>query len=175
MADRDAGEPARPAPFEEPAEAPPDVASFGRWLERERELRGLDRDEVGRRTKLGPGIVEALESGELARMPPRAYLLGYLRAWAAAVGLDPDDVVLRWQEVEAHGGEPPSAEAAPRARLRRGLDPRLLLVALLAAVALALVLFASTRRPRPLKLAPTRAPAERGSYYQPEAAPHEAR
>jgi cytoskeletal protein RodZ len=32
------------------------------------------------------------------RMPPRAYAVGYLRAYAAAVGLDADDVVLRFEE-----------------------------------------------------------------------------
>ncbi|BDG08048.1 helix-turn-helix domain-containing protein [Anaeromyxobacter paludicola] len=168
MAEREG--PVAPSPFEEGAEAPPDVASFGRWLERERELRGLDREEVGRRAKLGTGIVEALESGELARMPPRAYLLGYLRAWAGAAGLDPDEVVLRWQEVEGGLGAA-EAEAPARPRPRRSLDPRLLVAVLLAAAALALVLFASTRRPAPLKLDPTRTPGERGSYYQPEAAP----
>ncbi|HZZ84669.1 MAG TPA: helix-turn-helix transcriptional regulator [Anaeromyxobacteraceae bacterium] len=174
MADQEPRATAAPVPLEELGEAPPDVASFGRWLVQERELRGLDRDQVGRLTKLGPGIVVALESGELARMPPRAYLLGYLRAWATAVGLDPDDVVLRWQEVEGAGGEP-APEPAPRARTGRRLDLRLLVAALLAAAALALVVFASTRRPQPLKLDPSRTPAARGSYYQPEAAPHEAR
>lgn len=165
---------AAPAPVFDEEEAPPDVASFGRWLVRERELRGLGQDEVGRLTKLGSGIVEALESGDLGRMPPRAYLLGYLRAWAAAVGLDPDDVVLRWQEVEGPGAEEPEEES-PRPRRRAGLDGRVVLAVLLAAVALALVLFASTRRPGPLKLDPARAPAARGSYYQPEAPPPEAR
>jgi transcriptional regulator with XRE-family HTH domain len=63
------------------------LAAFGRWLVRERELRGLRRDEVARATKLAPGVVEALESGEQARIPPHAYVVGYLRAYAQAVGL----------------------------------------------------------------------------------------
>lgn len=74
------------------------LAAFGRWLARERELRGLARDEVSRRIKLAPGVVEALESGEEARMPPRAYALGWLRAYASAVGLDPSEVALRYEE-----------------------------------------------------------------------------
>jgi len=74
------------------------LAAFGRWLVRERELRGLGRDEVTRATKLAPGVVEALESGEEGRIPPRAYVIGYLRAYSSAVGLDPDEVVLRFQE-----------------------------------------------------------------------------
>lgn len=91
------------------------VDAFGRWLRRERELRGLPREEVARLTKLAPGVIEALESGEANRMPPRAYLLGYLRSYAMAVGLDADDAVLRWQEIEA-GFEPQTTprNAAPR-------------------------------------------------------------
>ncbi len=65
--------------------AEPSAGAFGRWLLQERELRGLPRDEVARLTKLGPAIIEALESGDPGRMPPRAYVFGYLRAYAAAV------------------------------------------------------------------------------------------
>ena len=82
------------------------LAAFGRWLARERELRGLAGEEVARSIKLAPGVVEALESGEEGRMPPRAYVVGYLRAYAAAVGLDADDVVLRFEEAAGPGGKP---------------------------------------------------------------------
>lgn len=108
------------------------LAAFGRWLVRERELRGLSRDEVGRTTKLAPGVVEALESGEEERIPPRAYAAGYLRAYAAAVGLDADEVVLRFEEAAG-------APAAPR----RAVRPRAAIAAgvLLAAAAALAALF----------------------------------
>jgi cytoskeletal protein RodZ len=91
------------------------LAAFGRWLARERELRGLGRDEVTRAMKLAPGTVEALESGEESRMPPRAYAVGYLRAYAAAVGLDPEEVVLRFQEAAGSGGGPGPRPKRPAA------------------------------------------------------------
>ncbi|HYQ81106.1 MAG TPA: helix-turn-helix transcriptional regulator [Anaeromyxobacteraceae bacterium] len=141
---------------------PDAAAAFGRHLLRERELRGLSRDEVVRRTKLPPSVVEALESGDAERMPPRAYLLGYLRNYAAAVGLDPDEVVLRWQESE---GDAPPAAAAPR---RRRL-PWLVAAAALAALAAALLLLqAHYRAPPPER---SRRAAERGAYQAPEAPP----
>lgn len=141
------------------------VAAFGRWLLQERELRSLSRDEVARLTKLGAGVIESLESGELARMPPRAYLYGYLRAYAGAVGLDADDAVLRWQE--AAGVKDEASPAAPRrwrARLRFGL----VLLALVLLGALALSTWRHTRGPRTLQLPdrPGRA-AERAPYPQP--------
>jgi transcriptional regulator with XRE-family HTH domain len=76
-------------------------AAFSRWLRQERELRAMSRDDVVRATRLAPTVVEGLESGDPARMPPRGYVYGYLRKYAAALGLDADEVVLRWQEVEA--------------------------------------------------------------------------
>ncbi|HSB19245.1 MAG TPA: helix-turn-helix transcriptional regulator, partial [Anaeromyxobacteraceae bacterium] len=113
------------------------AAAFGRWLLQERELRGLARQEVARLTKLAPGVIEALESGEAARMPPRAYLVGYLRAYAAAVGLDADDVVLRWQEAEGEE-ERPAAPSRPRAAaIRVAAAVAVLLAAALAAWLLA--------------------------------------
>src|SRR5690242_17028988 len=109
------------------------LAAFGRWLARERELRGLSREEVVRVMKLAPGVVEALESGEEARMPHRAYAVGYLRSYAAAVGLDADEVVLRYEEAVG----PQAATAAGR---RRSGPPTPLIAALaVAAAALAAV------------------------------------
>jgi transcriptional regulator with XRE-family HTH domain len=106
------------------------LAAFARWLTRERELRGLSRDEVTRATKLAPGVVEALESGEEARMPPRAYVVGYLRSYAAAVGLGADEVVLRYEEV--------AAPSEPRAGAAAQGVPAAAWVAIAAALAAAL-------------------------------------
>jgi cytoskeletal protein RodZ len=106
------------------------LGAFGRWLARERELRGLAREEVGRAMKVTSGVVETLESGDAARMPPRAYAVGWLRGYAAAVGLDADEVVLRFEE--ACGGPAARAGGArPRAPSAR------VVVAVLAALAIA--------------------------------------
>jgi len=111
----------------DPVESAERLAAFGRWLARERELRGLGRDEVTRAMKLASGVVEALESGHAGRMPPRAYAVGYLRAYAVAVGLDADEVVLRFEE--AFG-----PAAAPGRRRDAGASIRVVLALVLAAV-----------------------------------------
>ncbi len=97
--------------MDHPSDTAERLAAFGRWLARERELRGLARDEVARAMKLAPGVIEALESGEEGRMLPRAYAIGYLKAYAAAVGLDANEVVLRFEE-----GVGPAAGATRRRR-----------------------------------------------------------
>jgi len=113
------------------------LGAFGRWLARERELRGLARDEVTRATKLAPDVVEALESGEEGRMPPRAYAVGYLRSYAGAVGLDADEVVLRFEEA---AGSPRATERAGAAR--RGVRTAAVVAALAAAAAVGWALLA---------------------------------
>jgi len=107
--------------------------SFGRWLLQERELRGLARGEVSKLTKLAPAVIEALESGDPERMPPKAYVFGYLRSYASVVGLDPDDVVLRWQEVV--GPEESTVPAARRFPLRLFIALAVLVALLAMAVA----------------------------------------
>jgi len=140
------------------------VSAFGRWLRQERELRALPISEVVRLTKLAPGVVESLESGAAERMPPRAYLIGYLRAYAAAVGLDADDAVLRWQEAAGEAWEGEATGRAGRARWRRS-------AALAAAVLLGALLAASLLWARPARrlVLPDRTakPMERAPYVQP--------
>jgi cytoskeletal protein RodZ len=108
------------------------LPAFSRWLKQERELRDLSPEEIAAATKLTSAVIEALESGDEARMPPRAYVVGYLRSYAAAAGLDADDVVLRWQEA---AGDAPE----PAARERRKLLPVLVAAALLGVVAAMIV------------------------------------
>lgn len=109
----------------DPSDTAETLPAFGRWLARERELRGLTRDEVVRVMKLAPGVVEALESGEESRMPPRAYAVGYLRSYAAAVGLDADEVVLRFEEASGPvDASSRRAAPAPVERHGEGARPR---------------------------------------------------
>jgi cytoskeletal protein RodZ len=133
------------------------AAGFGRWLHQERELRALSRDEVVRLTKLGRAVIDALESGDPDRMPPKAYVFGYLRSYAGAVGLDADDVVLRWREVvgpERSAVEEPRLPPVPW----RAIVAAVALLALAAAAAFALF---APHEPAPLRLDRWRSAGER--------------
>ena len=84
---------------------------------------GCRAEDVARVTRLAPAVIDAIEAGDPERMPPRGYLVGYLRSYAGAVGLDADDVVLRYQE--AAGAEDPSRRRARRAPAPGRSDRRL--------------------------------------------------
>jgi cytoskeletal protein RodZ len=61
-----------------------------------RQARGLSRAQASDRTKLRRGQIEALESNDIAALPPPAFLRGHVRTYATELGLDPDDVADRY-------------------------------------------------------------------------------
>lgn len=98
-----------------PSAAPraPDYIGFGRYLEHHRELKGLSVEAIARQTKIPPTLVAALEGGQAERFPERVFLLNYIRSYASAVGLSPDDALNRFQEIP----EAPRAESFDPAAL----------------------------------------------------------
>lgn len=84
----------------------PDYVQFGEYLKTQRELRALSLDEIAQKTKIPPTLIGALESGQSERFPERIFVLNYIRSYAGAVGLSPDDAVNRFEEIP----EAPKAE-----------------------------------------------------------------
>ena len=103
------------APLAAPAEAEESFA-LGSWLARQRELRGISREELSALTRLPMRSLERLEAGAFDGQQD-GFVRGFVRTVAVAIGLDPDDAVARLL-----------AEPAARPR-RRGLDPRRVAVA----------------------------------------------
>lgn len=95
--------------------AAPDYVGFGRWLRLQRELRALSIDDVTSKTKIPPTLVDALEEGQAERLPERVFVLNYIRSYASAVGLSPDEAVNRFQEIP----EAPKAESFDPAALEK--------------------------------------------------------
>ncbi|MDF1562688.1 MAG: helix-turn-helix domain-containing protein [Deltaproteobacteria bacterium] len=85
--------------------------ALGPYLRQERELRRVPLEEVSRVTRIPRSTLDLLEADELVRLPGRAYIVGYLRAYASAVGLDPEELLLRYQE---QTGETPAMAPSER-------------------------------------------------------------
>ncbi len=151
------------------------VRAFGRYLLRERELRGLSPEDVARVTRLASAVIDAIESGDPERMPPRGYLVGYLRSYAAAVGLDADDVVLRYQEAAGiEDLEAATNPARPGARAAAGtpaprLSRRTTVIAVAIVVVIALAAAVAARRGSGGPEIRGRKSAERAPYRAPAA------
>jgi transcriptional regulator with XRE-family HTH domain len=71
----------------------PDGAGFGARLRRERERQNLSIATVAQRTKILGALIEGLENDDLSRWPVGFYRRGFFRAYALAVGLDPEPLL----------------------------------------------------------------------------------
>lgn len=78
---------------------PLDHVEFGRYLTQQRELRGMSREDISQRTKIPKSVLLALETGQRERLPERVFVLNYIRAYAQAIGLAPEEAVLRYEEI----------------------------------------------------------------------------
>ena len=83
-----------------------DPRSFGAWLHRERERRGVALRTIADRTKIGMRLLESLERGDLTRWPGGIYRRAFVRAYAGAVGLDADLVVATLEQLLSADGAP---------------------------------------------------------------------
>lgn len=73
------------------------MESLGDYLKREREFRKISLGEISRTTKIREEILKDLEDDRLDSSASPVFVKGFLRAYAAYVGLNPDDVVLRYE------------------------------------------------------------------------------
>lgn len=62
-------------------------------LLRARLRRGLSLTDIRDRTRLSPRMLRILDEGRFSELPGGLYARGYVRAYAAAVDLDPDETV----------------------------------------------------------------------------------
>jgi cytoskeleton protein RodZ len=72
--------------------AQPVQPEIGLQLRRAREARGLSLDELTRSTKINTATLAAIESGDIQKLPAPIYARGFIKAYAAEVGLDPTTV-----------------------------------------------------------------------------------
>jgi transcriptional regulator with XRE-family HTH domain len=132
--------------------------AFGERLRRQRRQKNLTLTEIAASTKVGASHYAALERGDCSRWPGGVYNRAFIRAYAKAVDLDPDETAAEFAEYFESAPAPSSIEQAtlvegnPTARppLRLGIEPdpyetekrlvriaALLIVDLVAVVALA--------------------------------------
>ena len=121
----------------------------GAQLRRAREQRDLSLSDLSQITKIRVALLTALENNDTSTISGDLYTRGFLRAYAAAVGLNPDEIVREYlaQQVETQLGSTGGARQAKaggceqeRAEGQRASRARVLLGAGVAAAALILYL-----------------------------------
>ncbi len=72
--------------------------AFGERLRRQRRHQNLSLTEIAASTKVGASHYAALERGDCSRWPGGVYNRAFIRAYAKAVGLDPDETAAEFAE-----------------------------------------------------------------------------
>ncbi len=87
------------------------MKTFGASLRAAREHAGLSVEEVFRQTRISLKHLHAIESGDFPSLP-QTYVRAFIREYATIVGLDPDDIIERYNELaEREKGIPRPPEA----------------------------------------------------------------
>src|SRR5204863_8562794 len=71
---------------------------FGPRLRQERERRKISLDSIAATTKVSAALFEGLERDDVSRWPNGIFRRSFVRAYALAVGLDPETVVREFLE-----------------------------------------------------------------------------
>ncbi|WP_448581975.1 helix-turn-helix domain-containing protein [Thermaurantiacus sp.] len=111
----------------------PEPTTLGADLRRARERAGLTLADLAHRIKVRPGILSSLEADAHDRLPAMTYALGFVKAYARTVGLDPNEAAERFRR-ESRREEPAPSILAVEPIAPRRLPGRRLVVATTAGV-----------------------------------------
>lgn len=101
--------------------------AFGPDLRRARERRGLSLEQIAERTKVAASLYAGLERNNLSRWPSGLFRRAFVRAYAEAVGLDPEDVCRRFVALFPEEGTAAAPAAPPGPAPAEAEQPRLTL------------------------------------------------
>jgi transcriptional regulator with XRE-family HTH domain len=85
--------------------------SLGKYLWRERETRKISLKEVSKKIKIREQFLKAVEEDRHDLLPSPTYVKGFLSAYARYLGINPSEVILRYET--ALKGEPAPRKEVP--------------------------------------------------------------
>ena len=74
-----------------------DKESLGKYLRRKREEKKISLREVANHTRVREHLLQALEEDQLHLLPSATYVKGFLLTYAHYIGLDPNEVIRRYE------------------------------------------------------------------------------
>lgn len=77
--------------------------SFGAYLKSIREEKGRTLEDISESTKVALANLEFLESDRYDLLPPRVFVKGFIRAYAQEMGLDPVEVINKFDAFASQG------------------------------------------------------------------------
>lgn len=72
---------------------------LGEFLRGERLARGISLQQIAADTRISMKMLQAIEEGDGEQLPAPVLIKGFLRAYALRIGLDPEDVIVEYQDL----------------------------------------------------------------------------
>lgn len=73
--------------------------SIGEFLRAEREKRNITVEQLASATKIGVKLLHSLEADDFGSLPARPFVRGFVMAYAKYIGLNPQEVITRFEDV----------------------------------------------------------------------------
>lgn len=119
------------------------TASIGTFLRSTRESQSMSIGEIARATRIPVHAIERMEADHFDDLPGEVFARGFLKAYAKAVGLSPDEVLARYTAARRVVSVEPLPMATPVTRSgsrRFGVAIAFVLLLVLFTLALSIVL-----------------------------------
>ncbi len=81
------------------------MKNLGEYLREHREAKGITLEEIEGVSKISVFYLRALEEGQFHVLPAPTFTVGFLKQYARCVGLDQEDVVLRYRKAAMQEGQ----------------------------------------------------------------------
>jgi cytoskeleton protein RodZ len=118
------------------------MKSLGEYLRAERLARGISLEQISADTRISMNMLHAIEDGNNEQLPAPVLIKGFLRAYAKQIGLDPEGVIIEYQDLIEEVDARQEAMEKFHRRLRPKSSRKKLFVLLLAlALLLSLTIF----------------------------------
>jgi len=123
-------------------------SDFGARMRQVREQRGVSLREIADATKISVSALEALERNDISRLPGGIFSRGFVRSYAAQIGIDPEQTVREFLSQFPHDSV---TVGSPHVLIddglteRRRLDPRAVMILCTLVLVAAAIIFLTFR------------------------------
>lgn len=130
------------------------MKSLGKFLQAERQARGITLEQISADTRISMDMLRAIEHGNIEQLPAPVLTKGFLRAYAEKIGLDPEEVIVEYQNLIEHAGDQQEKIEIYYQRLKPQSSNKKLLVLVIALALLTSLIF-FWYRPSSIRKQPT--------------------
>ena len=100
------------------------MRSLGQYLQEERRARGISLEQISASTRISMDMLRAIEEGNTQLLPAPVLVKGFLKAFATNIGLDPEEVIVKYHDLIQESDARPETLENFHQRLRPRTPPR---------------------------------------------------